>query len=269
MSVMLKQLGLLMISMGSAIAVAQPAAQAPVKPAPQAAVAPVSVKPAVAPTQPQMRVLLKAAREARISSPMSGRIISIPFKMGQSFRRGDVLIAFDCVHQEAELASATALLEKMEKNLATKKNLSALSAVPAVEVELAAADVAQARAQVSRAKASVADCRVLAPYHGNVVKVVANHAESVGPGSPLIEIVEAGNLHVEALAPSSWLTWLATGKKFTIHVDEIGREVEAVVSAVGARVDPVSQTIPISGRIVKEVPGLRAGMSGNARFASP
>lgn len=269
MSVKLKQLIVLVVGMGSAVAVAQSPQQAAVKAAPQAAVVSAPAKPAAVAAQPQIRVLLKAAREARISSPMSGRITSIPFKMGQSFRRGDVLIAFDCVHQEAELASASALLEKMEKSLATKKSLSALSAVPAVEVELAAADVAHARAQISRAKASVADCRVLAPYNGSVVRVVANHAESVGPGSPLIEIVEAGNLHVEALAPSSWLTWLAAGKKFTIHVDEIGREVEAVVSAVGARVDPVSQTIPISGRIVKEVPGLRAGMSGNARFAMP
>jgi hypothetical protein len=36
---------------------------------------------------------------------------------------------------------------------------------------------------------------------------------------------------------------------------------------LGARVDPVSQTIAITGKIIKSFTGLRAGMSGNARFA--
>lgn len=222
---------------------------------------------AAAKSEPKVRVLLKASREARISSQINGRIVSLPMQMGQSFRRGDLLVGFDCTHQEADKAAADAQLNKMNKTLVTKKGLAAMSALPEVEVDLAAADVAQAKAQLDRAKASVADCRILAPYNGSVVRVVANHAESVSPGSPLIEIVESGNLHLEALVASSWLTWLKPGQKFTIKVDELGgKEVEAVVSAIGARVDPVSQSIPVSARITQMIPGLRAGMSGNAYF---
>lgn len=214
-----------------------------------------------------VRVLLKAPREARIASQINGRIISLPVSMGNSFRRGDLLVGFDCTHQVAEKAAAEAQLNKMTTTLATKKGLAALSALPEVEVDLAAADVAQAKAQLDRAKASVADCRIVAPYNGSVVRVVANHAESVSPGSPLIEIVESGNLHLEALVASSWLTWLKPGHKFVIQVDELGgKEVEAVISAIGARVDPVSQTIPVKARITQMIPGLRPGMSGNAYF---
>jgi membrane fusion protein (multidrug efflux system) len=92
---------------------------------------------------------------------------------------------------------------------------------------------------------------VVAPYDGSVVRVPANHAEFVGPGSPLIEIVERGSLHVEALVQSTWLTWLKPGQRFTIAIDELGSEVVAEVTAMGARVDPVSQTIAITGKIIK------------------
>lgn len=231
-------------------------------------VAPVSsVGRSVLKQESPVRVLLKASREARISSQINGRIISLPLKMGQPFRRGDLLVGFECAHQEADKAAAEALLNKMNKTLTTKKGLAAMNAIPEIDAELAAADVAQAKAQLDRAKASVADCRITAPYNGSVVRVVANPAESVAPGSPLIEIIESGNLHLEALIASSWLTWLKPGQKFSIKVDELGgKEVEAVVSAIGARVDPVSQSIPISARITHMVPGLRAGMSGNAYF---
>lgn len=220
-----------------------------------------------APAQPAVRVLIKAAREARVASQMSGRITSLPVKMGQSFRKGDVLVGFDCAHQQADLAASQASLLKADKTLMSKKSLAAMKAVSDMDVQLADADLSLARAQVDRAQASVRDCRIVAPYNGSVVRVVANHAEFVGPGNPLIEIVEQGNLHVEALVQSTWLTWLKTGQRFTIKVDELGREVTAEVVAIGARVDPVSQTIAITGRIIQNAPGLRAGMSGNARFS--
>lgn len=236
------------------------------------AATPVNASGKVAPltsasAQPAVRVLIKAAREARIASQMSGRITSLPVKMGQSFRQGDVLVGFDCAHQQADLAASQASLLKADKTLMSKKSLAAMKAVSDMDVQLADADLSLARAQVDRAQASVRDCRIVAPYNGGVVRVVANHAEFVGPGTPLIEIVEQGNLHVESLVQSTWLTWLKTGQRFTIKVDELGREVTAEVTAIGARVDPVSQTIAITGRIIQNAPGLRAGMSGNARFS--
>lgn len=256
------------ISVGlSSVAMAAPVNTPPasVKPAPMAArpVMPATAKPA----QPAVRVLIKAAREARIASQMSGRITELPMKMGQSFRRGDLLVGFDCAHQQAEQAAAVATFTKADKTLASKKSLAAMKAVSDMDVQLADADLAQARAQIDRAKASVRDCRIVAPYDGSVVRVAANHAEFVGPGSPLIEIVERGTLHVEALVQSTWLTWLKPGQRFTITVDELGRDVVAEVMAIGARVDPVSQTIAITGKIIQTAPGLRAGMSGNAKFA--
>lgn len=271
-----------MVSAASAATPATAPAKAPVavtktggaiKPASKPAMAPMATSSASATSAtsapaalPVVRVLIKAAREARIASQISGRITALPVKMGQAFRRGELLVGFDCTHQAAEQAAANAMLTKANTVVVSKKSLAAMKAVSEIEVQLAEADLAQARAQLSRAVASVADCRIVAPYDGSVVNVVANHAEFVGPGSPLIEIVERGNLHVEALIRSTWLTWLRPGQRFTITVDELGRDVVAVVASIGARVDPVSQTIPVMGKIVQEVPGLRAGMSGNARF---
>jgi len=217
--------------------------------------------------QPTVRVLIKAGREARIASQMSGRITSLPLKLGQSFQKGGLLVGFECDHQEAELAAADAQFLKAEKTLESRVGLAALKAVSDLDVQLAQADVAQAKAQRDRARASVRDCRILAPYGGSVVRVLANQWESVAAGTPLLEIVERGNLHVEALVQSSWLTWLRPGSRFQVRVDELGSDVAAEVTGIGAKVDPVSQTVPIAARIIGNVPGLRAGMSGNAIFA--
>lgn len=243
---------------------------APAKPAAavRAAVAAAPARPVV-PAQPApvVRVLVKAGREARIASQMNGRISALPLRMGQSFSKGDLLVGFECDHQMAEQGAAEAMLLKAEKTHESRVQLASMKAVSDLDVQLAQADMAQARAQLERARASVRDCRILAPYNGSVVRVIANQWENVGPGAPLLEIVERGNLFVEALVQSSWLTWIKPGSRLSITVDELGRDVTAEVTAIGARVDPVSQTIPVTARITGSIPGLRAGMSGNARFA--
>jgi multidrug resistance efflux pump len=68
--------------------------------------------------------------------------------MGQSFRRGDVLVGFDCVHQQAQLASSEAAQVKAEKLLSSKRSLAAMKAVSEMDVQLAEADLAQAKAQL-------------------------------------------------------------------------------------------------------------------------
>jgi membrane fusion protein, multidrug efflux system len=80
--------------------------------------------------------------------------------------------------------------------------------------------------------------------------------------------VSAGPLKVKLNAPSRWLTWLKPGSRFDVQIDETGRSYPAVVSAINGRVDAVSQSIELEGRIGGNFNELLAGMSGNARFSA-
>jgi RND family efflux transporter MFP subunit len=257
----MNKLPIALLLLAAAAAVAAPAAPqtAPGAAAPVKQAAPAS----------EVRVLIKAAREARIASGMSGRVASLPVKMGANFSKGDLLVGFECDHQQAQLAAAEANRTKMQKNLDSRRALLVHQAVSDLDVQLSEADLATATAQVDGARASVRDCRVLAPYNGSMVRVMVNQWETVPAGTPLVEIVERGQLVVEAHVQSRWLTWLRKGQRFEIQVDELGVPVPAEVTGIGARVDPVSQTVGISARILDVPAGLRPGMSGNARFTPP
>jgi len=68
------------------------------------------------------------------------------------------------------------------------------------------------------------------------------------------------------LAPSPWISWLKPGLKFDLQIDEIGIALPASVSLVGSRIDPVSQSVKVSGRINNSTHDLKPGMSGQAVF---
>jgi membrane fusion protein, multidrug efflux system len=216
-----------------------------------------------------VRALIMASRSARISSQMNGRIQALPLKTGDPFRAGDILVEFDCDSQRAQLAAARAELAKASTALASRESLVLLEAVSELDVALARSEVEYAQAGVAMAQALLGHCRVRAPYAGRVVSVEANQFETMSPGQSLIEIVETGELFLEVLVPSRWLRWLKEGQVFEVLVDELGQEVNAQVVALGARVDPVSQTISVRAKIVGNQQNLKPGMSGDARFKVP
>ena len=74
---------------------------------------------------------------------------------------------------------------------------------------------------------------------------------------------------IEFLAPSKWLAWLKPGYAFSVRIDETGRSYPAKILRVGAKVDPVSQSIKLFAAIDGKFPELVAGMSGHATLKPP
>lgn len=221
--------------------------------------------PAATAAQDTVRVLIVPSREARLAAQMQGRLVSLTRSVGSSFKKGDVLAEFDCGSERAELAMASARVIKADKTLASQESMKKLNAASELDIAIATSDVAEAKARVQQAQASVAKCSIVAPYNGRVVRRLANQYESIGPGTPVLEVVETGAIRLEMIVPSRWLGWLKVGHTFTVKVDELGREVPAKVTAIGAKVDAASQTVMILAEFLQPVPGILPGMSGSAK----
>ncbi|MGH8611568.1 MAG: efflux RND transporter periplasmic adaptor subunit, partial [Gammaproteobacteria bacterium] len=216
-----------------------------------------------------IRGLVKPKREARLSSEILARITALPFKQGQPFREGDVLIRFDCSRYQAELAAAEAELSARSKTHENNRELSRLNAIGKLEVEISKAEADKAAAEVRAAGVNVSRCVITAPYPGRIVERKAHEHETVPPEQELMTILDDRDLEIEIIVPSKWLTWLKIGTPFTFHVDETDSDYLAKVSELGARVDPVSQTMRVDGVFEKATHDILAGMSGTARFSVP
>ena len=54
------------------------------------------------------RGILRAQDQAVLASEINGRVLEMPFRDGESFHRGDLLVRFDCSAYQAQLAAALA-----------------------------------------------------------------------------------------------------------------------------------------------------------------
>lgn len=221
------------------------------------------------PVATEIRAQISPRRFTTLSAEIAGKVEQITVKEGDHFDAGQVLLRIDCALHTANQDKARAVLGGAEKTLEVDRNLSRLRAGGTLEAELAAVEVAKAEADVRATSAIVEKCRIVAPYSGRVADLKIHEQQFVQAATPLFEIIDDDVFQVEFLAPSRWLTFLKPGADFEIRVDETGKTYSAHVIRLGARVDPVSQSIRVVGELTGPQPELIAGMSGRVVLTPP
>jgi RND family efflux transporter MFP subunit len=209
-----------------------------------------------------LRAQIKARQSTLISSEMSARISQLKWHDGDRFTEGESLVSFHCSLEEAQMNKAKAALEKAVKTYEVKQRLETLHSIGALELAVAKAEEGEAKAEMQVAQAVLSRCVIKAPFSGKVTDVTAKPYQTVKAGDPLLEILDDKDLEVEFMAPSKSLPSLEKGKYFQVTINETNKSYKGEITRLGGKVDPVSQTIKVYGRIIDKAPDLLPGMSG-------
>ena len=205
--------------------------------------------------------------EAVLASQYAGRIIKIPVKNGDSFKKGNILVSFDCRILRSERKKAKAELQISEATFKSNEQLLEYQSISNLEVDIARAEVLKSKAQLGIVEAQIGFCTIKAPYSGRVVKVAVHSHESVKIGDELMEIVDSKAPEIQLFVPSNLITKVQPGTTFQIKVHETGKQYPATLVRIGGKIDPMSQTIDAYGTFQGKAPELIPGMSGTATFS--
>ena len=252
-------LGAAMHAQAQVVVPAAPAASA-LRPAPQ---------PRAAMERQDIRAQLMPRRYTTIAAEIGAKVSAIPVPEGGAFRAGQVLVSFDCSLQKAQLDKAQAELEGADQTLVANQRLEQLNSVGQLELDLSKSAVNKAKAEVGANRAVLAKCQVAAPFAGRVAEQKVREQQYVQPGQALLDILDDSVLELEFLVPSVWLRWLKVGGGFDVQVDETRKTYPAKFTRIGARVDPVSQSVKVAAAIHGRFPELMAGMSGKVQITPP
>lgn len=218
------------------------------------------------PEKDNVRGIVRAVNMAMISTQLPARAAKIAFQEGERFRKGDILVAFDCRKQRAELASAEAQQLEMTLNLDNFKVLQRVQAAGQHDLRVSQARAAKASAEADVLRAHIDECSVVAPFDGRVLELSLHEHEIPAPGKPFIGLVAEGALEIDLIVSSKLIQNLKIGTEFTFFVDETQTSETAIIKRVGAAVDPISQTIKIVAVFKNAVTDVLPGMSGTGQF---
>jgi membrane fusion protein, multidrug efflux system len=217
----------------------------------------------------ELRAQLSPRDFTTLAAEIGAKVDRIAVREGERFSKGQTLISFDCSVQRAQLAEARAGLSAAEKTVAVNKRLLELQTIGQLEADLAKAEMDKARAKENAGSAVTAKCSIPAPFDGRVVEQKVRSQQYVQPGQALLDVLDDSVLELDFVVPSKWLVWLKPGHTFQVAIDETGKIYPVKLIRSGARIDPVSQSVKITGAIGGHYPELAAGMSGKVLLSPP
>ncbi len=218
------------------------------------------------PEQPDLDVeaVLVPRQVTVISSSQDGRIAQIPVNHGDRFKKGDLLVAYDCSNIRAEADIAKIEKTFTEKRLKGSDSLFKLDIIS--DIDRAGAQVEDQKAIVKDAlyQSRLKDCDIRAEFDGRVTNRLANAGEYTRTDRVLLEVASNDTLQAEFLVPSKWLRWINIGAPVSITVNETEKTYTAKIERIHGEVDPVSQSIQMVATLDPYQDPLLPGMSGKA-----
>lgn len=213
--------------------------------------------------------------QATVKSRVSGDVLEVLVREGQVVKKGEVLARIDIRNLGAQFDSQRASLDKARADLALAKINSETNALMlkekfisknAYDSALSAYDAAAASVKVAEAQARLAqigldDAVVRAPIAGIVSQRMVQPGEKVSPDSPMLAIVDLGQLELEAPAPASEIPSVKIGQTGSFKVGGYGERVfTAKVERINPSTDAGTRSIKLYLSVDNADGALRGGM---------
>jgi RND family efflux transporter MFP subunit len=210
-----------------------------------------------------------AARdELELSFKVGGVIASVPVDAGDRVHAGQVLATLALPEVDAQVAKATAALEKAERDAARVQRLAAESVATRTQADDAETALEVAQADYEAARFNRRHAVITAPAAGTILRRLARPGENVSAGATVLVLASAGRGFVfHATVPDRDLVRLREGDRAAVRLDAWpGREFPASVLEKGAA--PAARTGAYTVTLALPDADLPSGLVGTATIAA-
>lgn len=209
---------------------------------------------------------LRARQSVMLRPELVGRITALNFKDGGPVRKGQILVQFDDLLQQAELQQMQAQLAIAQASFKRTQELVAQNFMAQQTLDTSAANLKVAQAQLALSQARLSRMAVRAPFDGTVGISMVNVGDYVKDGADLVALEDTRQMLVDYRLPERFGGKVKPGQSVEIALDALpGRSFKAVVEAVEPLMDANGRSVAVRAVIsgagkTGGGPVLRSGM---------
>lgn len=200
-------------------------------------------------------------RLARVAPRIEGRITSVPAKLGDRVRAGQLLATLDSVEvgeAHATWMQSQAELRIAEADFKRAESLNAEEIIPRKDFLRAQADRRKAastlRAAADRLRLlggnpgasgnGVSGFAVAAPFAGTIIEKKATLGELASPSELMFTVADLSRVWIQAALPEAALAKVRVGAQAKVTVPAYpGQEFNGIVGLIGASLDKDTRTV--------------------------
>ena len=224
--------------------------------------------------------VVEAVRQSTVSAQIAGRIVDLPFDVGDRVQRGQVIARIDeraasqaVAASEAQVRSAEATLANARANYQRSQQLLAQKFISPAALDKAQSDFRSAESQMKAMLAGAGQAAtersfatIVAPYAGIVAVRHMQLGEMATPGKPIMTGFDPSTLRVVATVASARIPAIQSGGRARVEIPAANRWVEAKGITVVPAADPRTHSTQIRIELPDDVAGVYPGVFARAHF---
>ena len=182
---------------------------------------------------------VRAVERASLAPKVMGTVETLVVGLGQSVKRGDVLLKISANEIAARLAQTEAGLTQARRDLEREISLVAKGASPAETVRTMEDRLRLMDATVAEARTMLTYTTITAPFDGVITRRFVNEGDLAAPGNPLLEMENPSVQRVEVEVPDG-LAAALVGAAAPVRVGAV--ELPGRIAEISPALDAVSRT---------------------------
>ncbi len=211
---------------------------------------------------------LVAKEKVELASELSGRVIEINFKEGQSVKKGDILVRLNDDELQAQLTRAEFQYKLLAEKLKRQEILLSKEAVSREDYDQVSTEFNVLKQDIEQLKLKIEKMKIRAPFDGMIGFRYISPGAMLMPNSKVATIVDAVNLIVEFSIPEKYVFNNLIGRKVNFGVEGNSEKYTSTVYAVDPEIEVKTRTILIRARYTNLRGDLRPGMSTRVSLSS-
>ena len=224
--------------------------------------------------------VIEAVRQSTVSSQISGRIVELRFDVGDTVKKGEVIVRIDeraatqaVAASEAQVREADAAARNARAQYERSRQLLAQKFISQAALDKAEADNKQAQARLGAMLAGAGQAAtersfatIIAPYSGVVSARHVELGEMAAPGKPLMTGFDPSTLRAVANVPQAQVAAIQASGKARIEVPSLGRWLDVRQLTVVPSADPRTHTTRVRLELPEDARGVYPGVFARAHF---
>lgn len=186
-----------------------------------------------------------AFNQIDIIPEISGKIMSIYFKEGETVNKGSVLVKLNDADWQAQLLKSKTQVTLSEQKLERLKKLFEIKGISQEELEIQQNELNSLKAEQAYILAQLSKTSITAPFTGVIGLKNLSEGAYVTPNTPIASLVQLSPLFVEFSIPEKYINQFQKDItiQFTSEHDN-GKEIHsAKIYAVEPRIDELTKTL--------------------------
>jgi membrane fusion protein (multidrug efflux system) len=188
-----------------------------------------------------------AFNQVNILPEVSGKIVAIYFKDGETVNKGTLLVKLNDADLQAQALKIKSQIKLSEKKLNRLKQLLQAKGISEEEYESQENELNVFKAEEAVNLAQIAKTNIVAPFNGVLGLKQVSEGAFVSANTPIVSLVQLSPLYIEFALPEKYSQLISKGKKVNFKVDENADlyDLSATVFAIEPMIDEATKAIKV------------------------